>query len=177
MKKIIGTIATSVLLGIFTAFTTPVAAADSSIKLIMDGDTYYLSTTENAATKSGTYKVVAVDEAKTATASTTSAGTPGRVVLPTGYSPTIGHLISSVLRIVIVVAVLLVLLEFIMGGIGWITSGGDKGKTEAARNRIVAALVGILVLSAAYALTLLVAYVLGFDSIDDVFGSIKRINL
>lgn len=177
MKKIIGTIAISILLCFFTAFLAPDAAADSSIKLIMDGDTYYLSTTENAASKSGTYKVVAIEEAQTATASTTSARTPGHVVLPTGYSPTIGHLISFILRIVMVVAVLLVLLEFIMGGIEWITSGGDKGKTESARNRIVAALVGILVLSAAYALTLLVAYVLGFDSIDDVFGSIQRINV
>jgi lipopolysaccharide/colanic/teichoic acid biosynthesis glycosyltransferase len=34
----------------------------------------------------------------------------------------------------------------IWGAIKWITSGGDKGKVDAARNTIVAAVIGLIVL-------------------------------
>jgi hypothetical protein len=93
-----------------------------------------------------------------------------------GWSPDFGALINSILSIVMVVALLLVLLYLILGGIEWITSGGDKGKTESARNKITAAVIGIIILAAAYALVTLVAWVLGFDGgIDGAFDTINRI--
>ena len=93
-----------------------------------------------------------------------------------GWSQDFGALINSILSIVMVVALLLVLLYLILGGIEWITSGGDKGKTESARNKITAAVIGIIILAAAYALVTLVAWVLGFDGgIQGAFGTINRI--
>ncbi len=94
----------------------------------------------------------------------------------TGWATDFGALINSVLSIVMVIALLLVLLYLVLGGIEWITSGGDKGKTESARNKITAAIIGIIILAAAYALTQLVAWILGFDGIGSAFNNVQRIN-
>ncbi len=89
---------------------------------------------------------------------------------PTGFAPDMGTLINAVLTFVMVVAALLVLLYLIWGGIEWITSGGDKSKTENARNKITAAVIGIVILAAAFAIFQLVITFLGFGSINDVFN-------
>jgi hypothetical protein len=99
----------------------------------------------------------------------------GTVTPGTGWADNIGVLITSVLTIVMVVAILLVLLYLIMGGIEWITSGGDKGKTEGARNKITSAIIGIIILAASYALVQLVAYVLGFASLNAALLSLPQI--
>jgi hypothetical protein len=95
----------------------------------------------------------------------------------TGWATDFGALINSVLSIVMVIALLLVLLYLVLGGIEWITSGGDKGKTESARNKITAAIIGIIILAAAYALTQLVAWLLGFGGLGDAFTKVQRINV
>lgn len=101
---------------------------------------------------------------------------PGR-----GFATDIGNLINSVLTFVMVIAALLVFLYLIWGGIEWITSGGDKGKTESARNKITAAVIGIVILAASYAILLLVLNFLGFSGgltsgSDGVFGNIRTID-
>ena len=50
----------------------------------------------------------------------------------------------------LVLAVLLCLFFLIIGGIRWITSGGDKAKLESARGTITAALIGLIVSFLAY---------------------------
>lgn len=89
---------------------------------------------------------------------------------PEGFAANIGVVINAVLSFVMVIAALLVLMYLIWGGIEWITSGGDKGKTESARNKITAAVIGLIVLAAAYAIFLLVIRFLGFESTDDLFN-------
>jgi hypothetical protein len=184
MRKLQLLLATFVITCYFALFT-PLVAADNGVRLVRDGNTYYLSTEEdgNATDSEGrTYRLVQVDENPdndpdtTATPSTTSTVLRGDVVPPVGYTTSIGNLINFILRVTVIVALLLILLSLITAGFEWITSGGDKGKTEGARNRIIAAFVGIIILSAAYALTVLVAYILGFDSFMEIFTSIRRIN-
>lgn len=92
------------------------------------------------------------------------------VVKPEGFAANIGVVINSVLSFVMVIAALLVLFYLIWGGIEWITSGGDKGKTESARNKITAAVIGLIVLAAAYAIFMLVIRFLGFEGTDDLFN-------
>ncbi len=75
----------------------------------------------------------------------------------------IGLLFTRVLGLALVIAAVLVFAYLVLGGIEWITSGGDKGKTEAARSKITAALVGLAIVAAAYALMQVVAYVFGID--------------
>ncbi|HAV15523.1 MAG TPA: hypothetical protein DCX25_04295 [Candidatus Pacebacteria bacterium] len=75
----------------------------------------------------------------------------------------LGLLFSRVLGIALIVAAILVFAYLVLGGIEWITSGGDKGKTEAARGKITAALVGLAIVAASYALMQVVAFLFGID--------------
>lgn len=95
----------------------------------------------------------------------------GTVIVPDrGYAPNLGAVISSALNIVMLIAAILVFLYLIMGGIEWITSGGDKGQTEKARNKITAAIIGLIILAASYALLQLALTLLGFSNgINEVF--------
>ncbi len=100
----------------------------------------------------------------------------GTANLSKGFAKDLGSMLTSVLTVVMAIAALAVFLYLIMGGIQWITSGGDKGKTEEARNKITAAVIGLVVLAAAYALLLLVLQILGFQSLTGVFDNIESIN-
>ena len=60
---------------------------------------------------------------------------------------------------------LAVIAFFLLGAFEWITSGGDKAKTEEARNRITSAIIGLIVLAATIALFSLVADFLGITAI------------
>ncbi|MEK7458148.1 MAG: hypothetical protein AAB612_01525 [Patescibacteria group bacterium] len=75
----------------------------------------------------------------------------------------IGLLFSRVLNVALLVSAILVFAYLVLGGVEWITSGGDKGKTEGARNKITAALVGLAIVAASYALMQVVAYFFGID--------------
>ncbi len=80
---------------------------------------------------------------------------------PDFFFTDIGTLLTKALNFVMILGALLVFMYLIWGGIEWITSGGDKGKTEAARNKITAAIVGLIVLAASWALLGLVLNFLG----------------
>jgi len=88
----------------------------------------------------------------------------------TGYASNLGSVINSVLNFIMVIAALLVLLYLVWGGIEWITSGGDKGKTESARNKITSAVIGLIILASAYAIFLLVINFLGFSNTGELFN-------
>lgn len=128
-----------------------------------------------AATTLTAASVVLAQASETVNKAAPGLGTP--INPGTGWATDFGALINSVLSIVMVIALLLVLLYLVLGGIEWITSGGDKGKTESARNKITAAIIGIIILAAAYALTQLVAWLLGFGGLGDAFTKVQRINV
>lgn len=86
------------------------------------------------------------------------------------------RLISAILRIVIVIAALLVFFYLIWGAIEWITSGGDKGQTEKARNKITASIIGLVILSATVALFFLVMSFFGIGSFDELFTLARTAN-
>ena len=94
----------------------------------------------------------------------------------TGFASDIGTLFNAVLSFVMVIAALMVFFYLIMGGIDWITSGGDKGKTESARNKITAAVIGLIILAASYAILQLVLNFLGFSGgINTVFDEVNTL--
>jgi|GEM_PF-595321 len=80
----------------------------------------------------------------------------------TGFATDIGSLFNFILRVVIILAILIVFGFLIFGGIEYITSGGEKSKTESARNKITAAIVGLVILAASYAVFLLLWKFFGF---------------
>ncbi len=75
----------------------------------------------------------------------------------------IGKLVSSVVGLLFLFAFLLTLLYLIMGGLQWLTSGGDKASLEQARNKVTNAIVGLIIVAAAYAIFTLVGQFLGLD--------------
>ncbi len=77
----------------------------------------------------------------------------------------IGQLISAVVGTLLIIAALLAFFYLILGGIQWITSGGDKAGMEAARNKITHAIVGLIIVGAAWAVMLLVQNFLGISVI------------
>lgn len=89
---------------------------------------------------------------------------------PAAFFTDIGSLISKALNFVLIIGALLVFMYLIWGGIEWITSGGDKGKTESARNKITAAIVGLIVLASSWAILLLVLGFLDTD-LDTLFSN------
>lgn len=95
---------------------------------------------------------------------------------PVGFANNLGNILTGILSFVMVIAALLVLFYLILGGIEWITSGGDKGKTESARNKITAAVIGIIILAAAFAITQVIVRFLGFGSLDQAVRTGTNIN-
>lgn len=73
----------------------------------------------------------------------------------------LGQLISAVVGTLLIVAALMAFLYLILGGIKWITSGGDKAGMEEARNKITHAIVGLIIVGAAWAIMTLVQNFLG----------------
>ncbi len=59
-------------------------------------------------------------------------------------------LVSDVLSYLFVIGAIVALVFLIWGGIKWITSGGDKAKVEGARNTIIGAIIGLIIIFASY---------------------------
>lgn len=71
--------------------------------------------------------------------------------------------LNAAVRLAFIIALIAVLVMLIWGAIQWIFSGGSKEPLEAARNRIIHALVGLAILAIAFALVTLAGNFLGFN--------------
>lgn len=80
----------------------------------------------------------------------------------------LGDLISSGIQIALLGAGLMVLLMIVWGGIQYVTSGGDKELAEAAQKRITAALVGLVIIVAAYAVAVILEKVFGIKIVSGI---------
>ncbi|MFZ5376323.1 MAG: hypothetical protein ACOZAN_01480 [Patescibacteria group bacterium] len=99
------------------------------------------------------------------------------ISLGTGWATNFGTLFSALLTFVMVIAAVLAFGFLIYGSIEWIASGGDKGKTESARNKLTASVIGLVVLASSYAILTLALNFLGFDGgINQVFDSTTNIH-
>jgi hypothetical protein len=76
---------------------------------------------------------------------------------------TIPSIVSGLIRMTLVVAAIVFFFILVIGGIKWIASGGDKAQTEGARNQITAALVGLVIVFAAWAILALIKTFFGVD--------------
>lgn len=74
--------------------------------------------------------------------------------------PEINDIITFAIRALFVVAGLLALLYLLLGGIAWITSGGNKESVDKARDKIQAAVVGLIVIVSVLAIVTLLERVL-----------------
>lgn len=76
---------------------------------------------------------------------------------------TLPSIISGLIRGALVVAAVVFFFILVIGGIKWIASGGDKAATEGARNQITAALIGLVIVFAAWAIVQLIQVFFGVN--------------
>lgn len=74
-----------------------------------------------------------------------------------------GVLIANILRISMVIAALMVFINYIWAGFEWITGGDDKGKIEKARQKILQSTIGLIVLASVVALFMMLQNFLNID--------------
>lgn len=88
---------------------------------------------------------------------------------------TLASIISWAIGAILAVAGLIFFFMLLIGGIQWLTSGGDKGGTEAARGRITAALIGLIIVFAAWAIVTLLEGIFGWNLLNIDFGTIAAV--
>ena len=76
---------------------------------------------------------------------------------------TFPSIVSALVVLVLIVAALVFFFMLVLGGIRYITSGGDKGSTEAARSQITAALIGLVIVFSAWAIINIIKLFFGVD--------------
>ena len=93
------------------------------------------------------------------------AQTPINIVPPTQAVPTatpIQNIAQFLVSLLFVIGIVIAVAFLIYGGIKWVLSGGDKSAVESARNHIVAAIVGlVIVLSAFFILNIVFTILIG----------------
>lgn len=82
---------------------------------------------------------------------------------PTSGIKDIGKFLSAAIQVAMIIAAILTFAFLVWGGIQWILSGGDKTQTQAARDRITMALVGLGIVAAAWALMKVIGFFFGVD--------------
>lgn len=72
-------------------------------------------------------------------------------------------IIPKIITLILIVGSIIFFFMLLIGGVQWISSGGDKAALEAAKGRITSALVGIVILFSAFAIIKLVETFFGVD--------------
>ncbi len=75
----------------------------------------------------------------------------------------ISTLINSLLKFTLGIVGLLVFIYLIWGGIEWLTAGGDKSKTESARQKITNAIIGLAIVASAFAISIVLSNFFGIN--------------
>ncbi len=82
--------------------------------------------------------------------------------LPVG-AYNIGTLLSRSVGLILILAALAAFIYLVWGGLTWITSGGDKAKVEESQHRIQAAIIGLFIIFATYAIMLIIGGFFGLN--------------
>lgn len=75
----------------------------------------------------------------------------------------LGKFLSAIFAAILVIATLAAFVFLLLGGLSWITSGGDKAAVEGAQKRIQAAIIGLFVVFAAWAIMIVIGKFLGIN--------------
>ena len=76
---------------------------------------------------------------------------------------TAGGIISGAISLILILVALVFFFILVIGGLKWITSGGDEKKVAAARAQITNALIGLVIVFAAWAIMSLIGTVFGIS--------------
>lgn len=81
----------------------------------------------------------------------------------------IGFYVALIIQTALVLAGLAVIMYLILGALGWITAGGDSGKIEKARDKMVQSIIGLAVMFSVVAVLTFVGPLFGLDLLAPVF--------
>lgn len=79
---------------------------------------------------------------------------------------TLSSLISGAISLILVAAALVFFFMLVAGGIKWMMAGGDKEKAGEARSQLTSALIGLLIIFAAWAIMNLMGTLFGVNLTD-----------
>ena len=79
---------------------------------------------------------------------------------------TINNMVSGAITMVLIIVSLVFFFILVIGGLKWITSGGDEKKVAAARAQITNALIGLVIVFAAWAIMNLIGTVFGIKLLE-----------
>jgi hypothetical protein len=86
------------------------------------------------------------------------------------------YMISNIIAVLVSVAGLWFMIQFIIGAFGWLSSSGDKARLEKAQQTILNAVIGLVIVMASFAFVTLIGKILGFDIlITDPAGFVNKI--
>lgn len=93
----------------------------------------------------------------------------------TGQQPVaqFSSIMATIIFVLLVGGVLIFVIYFLIGAIRWITSGGDKGQVESARNQVLHAVVGLIVLFSLFAILSLIQTLFKVDVLNIDVGRVK----
>lgn len=83
----------------------------------------------------------------------------------------IATMISTIITLVLIVAAIIFFFMLIVGGIRWMLSGGDKAGAESARGQVTGALIGLVIVFAAWAIATLLGTLFGVNIFSVNFGN------
>lgn len=76
------------------------------------------------------------------------------------------NIVSAVIGVLTAFAILWFILQFILGAFKWISSGGDSKSIESARNQIIQAVIGLLVVFLALIIVSILGGIFGIEVLD-----------
>jgi hypothetical protein len=88
---------------------------------------------------------------------------------------TVPGIISTLIKLILVIAALVAFIFLIVGGIKWITSGGDKEQTAKAQGTITAALIGLVIVFSAWAILRLLETFFGVSIFSVQIPTIQKV--
>lgn len=71
--------------------------------------------------------------------------------------------ISNVVGVLTVFAAIFFIVYFLIAAVAWVTSGGDTGKLQSARERMLHGVLGLIIVVASYGIIGLIGAIIGFD--------------
>lgn len=89
--------------------------------------------------------------------------TPPVSGMPVGNDHTLSHLVQWGVTVLFMGASLLCFIFIIIGGVQWITSGGDKAGVESARKKVTWAVVGLVITFSSYVIMNFIEKIFGVN--------------
>ena len=82
----------------------------------------------------------------------------------------LGNIITAIIPYIFAASGLIILVYFVIGGLEFLTSGGDPKKTESAKGKLTGAIVGFVIIFVSFWLVQIIGRVLNIEIFKTIFG-------